>query len=138
MEMVDRYWGKRGVHAYAFRTLQESGATIVFGSDCPIEPIDPLPGIHAAVTRQRPDGTPGAEGWYPAQRFTMEETIRAFTLAAAITSGQQAVAGSITPGKLADLTILDRDIFRIPSDELLDTQIAATLVDGIFRYRTLS
>ena len=136
MEMADRYWGGRARNSYAWRTVLNSGATLVFGSDAPVEPIEPLLGIHAAVTRRRPDGSPGANGWYPEQRLTMPETIHAFTRAAAITSGQEARQGSITPGKLADLTIFERDIFTVPPDELLDVGIAATVVGGEFKYRT--
>lgn len=133
-EMADRYWGKRAANSYAIKTMLNSGATVVFGSDAPVEKIDPLLGIHAAVTRQRADNTPDG-GWYPEQRFTMHETIYAFTMAAAITAGQQARQGSITVGKLADLTILDADIFAVAGDEILDVGIAGTMVGGAFKYR---
>lgn len=136
MDMADRYWGERARLSYAWRTMLDSGATLVFGSDAPVERIDPLPGIHAAVTRRRADGRPGPGGWYPEQRLTMAETIHAFTRAAAITAGQEVRQGSIAPGKLADLTIFDRDLFAAPADELLDVGIAATIVGGVFRYRT--
>jgi predicted amidohydrolase YtcJ len=116
--------------------MLESGATLVFGSDAPVERIDPLLGIHAAVTRRRADGHPGPDGWYPEQRLTVTETIHAFSTAAAITAGQEAYQGTITPGKLADLTIFERDIFTIPADELLDAGIAGTVVAGMFRHRT--
>jgi len=136
MDMADRYWGERARLSYAWRTMLDSGATLVFGSDAPVERIYPLPGIHAAVTRRRANGRPGPDGWYPEQRLTMAETIHAFTRAAAITSGQEARQGSIAPGKLADLTIFDRDLFALPADELLDTGIAGAIIDGQFRYRT--
>lgn len=135
MVMADDYWGERARYGYAARTMLESGATVVFGSDAPVERIDPLPGIHAAVTRRRADGRPGPDGWYAEQRLTIAETIHAFSTAAAITAGQEAYAGTITPGKLADLTIFERDVFAIPPDELLDAGIAGTIVDGAFRYR---
>lgn len=136
MEMAERHWGARAQYSYAWRALLDSGALLVFGSDAPIEKIDPLPGIHAAVTRRRADGSPGPDGWYPAQKLTLAETIFAFTQAAALTSGQAAQQGSITPGKLADLTIYGRDLFTTQPDELLDITIDATLVDGIFKYRS--
>ena len=136
MEMAESHWGARAQYSYAWRTMLNSGATLVFGSDAPIEKIDPLPGIYAAVSRRRINGDPTPEGWYPEQKLTMEETIHAFTMAAAITSGQEARQGSITPGKLADLTIYDRDLFTMPQDEILDTTIAGTMVDGQFKYRT--
>jgi predicted amidohydrolase YtcJ len=135
MDMADRYWGDRARYSYAWRTMWDSGALVVFGSDAPVERIDPLPGIHAAVTRRRADGYPGPDGWFPPERLTMDETIRAFTTAAALTAGRENVQGSISPGKLADLTIFERDLFTIPADELLQVGIAATMVDGVFRYR---
>lgn len=135
MLMADAYWGERAQYAYAIRTVLDSGATVVFGSDAPIEIIDPLPGIHAAVTRRRANGDPGPDGWYPEQRLTMEEAVHGFTAAAAFTSGQEAILGTITPGKLADLTIFERDIFAIPGDELLEVGIAGTIIEGEFRHR---
>lgn len=137
MVMADSYWGARARYSYAWRTMLDSGATLVFGSDAPVESIAPLPGLHAAVTRRRPDGAPGPDGWYPEQRLSLSEAIRAYTIAAAFTSGQAARQGTITPGKLADLSIFDRDIFAIPSDELLDAGIAATIVGGEFKFRSL-
>jgi predicted amidohydrolase YtcJ len=136
MDVADAYWGDRTRYSYAWRTMLESGATLVFGSDAPVERIDPLSGIYAAVTRQRADGSPSAEGWHPEQKLTMHETIHAFTKAAAITSGQARQLGSIIPGKLADLTVFDRDIFTIPGNELLDVKIAGTIVGGEFRHRS--
>ncbi len=134
-QMADRYWGERAKLSYAIKTMRDSGALVVFGSDAPIEKIDPLPGIHAAVTRQRANNLP-AGGWYPEQRFTMHEAIYAFTMAAAITAGQQDRQGSITAGKLADLTIFDEDIFAVAGNELLEIGIAGTMVGGQFKHRT--
>lgn len=136
MIMADRYWGERARYSYAWRTVWDSGALVVFGSDAPVERIDPLPGIHAAVTRRRADGSPGRDGWYPEERLTLSEALYAFTTAAALTSGQEARQGSIAPGKLADLTVFDRDLFAVSPDELLDVGIAGTIVGGEFRYRT--
>jgi hypothetical protein len=138
MEMADAHWGARARHSYAWRTMLNSGALVVFGSDAPIEKIDPLPGIHAAVTRRRVDGSPGPDGWFPEQKLTMHETIYAFTTAAALTSGQADRFGSIEPGKLADLTVYGRDPFTTPPDELPDITIDATLVNGQFKHRTVS
>ena len=135
METAVHHWGNRTKDSYAWRTMLNSGATLVFGSDAPIEKIDPLPGIHAAVTRRRADGRPGPEGWHPEQKLTMAETLHAFTTAAAITSGQEARQGNIVPGKLADFTIFSRDIFAVPPDELLDVEIDGTVVGGGFKHR---
>jgi len=137
MVMADSYWGARACYSYAWRTMLDSGATLVFGSDAPVETIAPLPGLHAAVTRRRPNGAPGPDGWYPEQRLSLSEAIHAYTFAAAVTSGQTARQGSITPGKLADLTIFDQDIFAMPADDLLNAGIAATIVGGEFKFRAL-
>ncbi len=136
IDMADRYWGVRARYSYAWRTMLDSGALVLFGSDAPVERIDPLPGIHASLTRRRANGYPGPEGWFPEQRLSLAETLYAFTTAAAVTAGQERHQGSITPGKLADLTIFDRDLTATPADELLDVGIAGTVVDGVFRYRT--
>ena len=137
ISMADSYWGERTQYAYAWRTMLNSGATLAFGSDAPVEPIEPLKGIHAAVTRCRPDGSPGPEGWHPQQKLTLHETIHAFTMGAAIAGNQETQLGSITPGKLADLTIFDRDIFETPPEELLNVGIDGTVINGRFRHRNL-
>ncbi len=135
MLMADRNWGSRARTSYAIGSVLASGAALAFGSDAPIEEIDPLPGIHAAVTRRRADGSPGADGWYPEQKIDMTETIKGFTWGTAVAGGQEQFFGSTTAGKLADFTIFDQDIFVIPADELLDVKIAATIVGGNFKYR---
>ena len=104
--------------------------TLAFGSDAPIEAPDVLAGIHAAVTRRRADGAPGPAGWQPQERISVAEAVRAYTLGAAFASGEEASRGSITPGKLADLVVLDRDIFACPADEILQTRVVATVLDG--------
>jgi len=138
MRMADKYWGERSAGAYAWRTQLNAGATLAFGSDCPVEKIDPLMGIHAAVTRRRADGSPGPEGWYPQQRLTVEEAVRAFTWGAAYAAGREDQLGSITPGKLADFTVLDRDIFQIEPMEILSARVEATIIGGKFAWRAES
>ena len=135
MDMADRYWGSRARYSYAWRTMWNSGALVVFGSDAPVERIDPLPGIHAAITRRRAGDYSNPEGWYPEERLSLDQTLFAFTTAAAMTAGQEMTQGSIAPGKLADLTIFERDLRTTPPDEFLDAGIAGTIVDGVFRYR---
>jgi len=130
MEMADRLWGERGVGAYAFRSLLDRGTTLAFGSDSPVEPLDPLVGIHAAVTRRDADGAPGPEGWHPEQRLTVEQAVRAYTTGAAYASGEEAVKGCLAPDRLADCIVLDRDIFAVPPMEILETRVEATFVAG--------
>src|SRR5262249_34878556 len=85
--MSDSYWGKRSQWAYNSRLQLKAGARLAFGSDSPVEPFDPIKGIHAAVTRRRADGSPGPDGWYPDARLTMDETLRGFTQGPAYAAG---------------------------------------------------
>jgi predicted amidohydrolase YtcJ len=134
IDLVEHYWGARGATSYAWRDLLETGTVLAFGSDAPVENISPLVGIHAAVTRRRADGHPGPQGWYPAQALTVEQAVRAYTLGAAYASGEEQLKGSLRPGKLADLVVLDRDIFQIDPMEILDVQVVATMVGGRLVY----
>jgi predicted amidohydrolase YtcJ len=113
--------------AYAWRTILGAGATIVAGSDFPVEQVPPLLGVYAAVTRQDPAGNP-AGGWYPDQKLTLDEAIAAFTSAPAYAGFAEATRGRIAPGMAADLTVFDRPLVAGP--ELLATKIRATIVAG--------
>ncbi len=136
MDMVERHWGEeRGRGAYAWRSLLSAGTRLAFGSDCPVETLDALAGIHAAATRRRADGTPGPQGWHPGERITVEDAVRAYTSGAAYASGEEREKGSITPSKLADLVVLSQDIFLIPAMSIMETEVEATVFDGRFVYR---
>jgi predicted amidohydrolase YtcJ len=135
MEMADRYWGDRNQNSYAWRTVKNTGAVLAFGSDAPVDPIEPLKGIYASVSRRRPDGSPGSEGWYPEQKLTMAETIEAFTMGAAYAANREGRLGSIEAGKWADLTILNRDIYMIPEDEIPAVEVTGTVIGGSFKFR---
>jgi len=135
MAVIDRVCGERGQWAYAFRDVLNAGAPLALGSDCPVASPNPFWGIHAAVTRQRPDGTPSG-GWHPAQRLSVAEAVWGYTVGAAQASGQTASQGSLTPGKLADVIVLDRDIFAIPAADIRDTRVQLTIFDGEIVYRT--
>jgi hypothetical protein len=137
MLIAERHWGRRCATAYAWKTLLERGAALAFGSDCPVEICDPLAGIHAAVTRRRSDGTPGPEGWRPELRLSVEQAVAAYTTGPAFAAGREADLGSITPGKCADLTILEKDIFTIDPHEIRQVRVAATMVGGRFVYTAL-
>jgi hypothetical protein len=133
-EIADRHWGARCATAYAWRSILSSGAALAFGSDCPVEAVDPLAGIHAAVTRRRADGSPGPDGWRPEQRLTVEQAVRAFTLGAAHAAGREGDAGTIEPGRLADFTVLEADPFAIDPHEIRSVPVRATIVDGRVRW----
>src|SRR5690606_3190378 len=131
----DMYWAPARVGperirgAYAWRSLLDSGARLAFGSDFPVERVDPLLGFYAAVTRQDAKGWPEG-GWLPDERLTREEALRAFTLDAAYAAFQEADLGSLTPGKRADFVVLSRDVMNVPAPEILEAEVVATYVDG--------
>ncbi len=130
MLVADAHWGARSAGAYAFRSLLDTGAVLAFGSDSPVEDLNVMKGIHAAVTRRRADGSPGPEGWYPEQRLSVTEAVHAYTAGAAYASGEEAIKGTLSPGKLADLVVLSQDIFAIDPTAILETEVVATLFDG--------
>ena len=121
--------GERARFAYPYRTIWETGVPIMFNSDCPVCDPNPFWGMHAAVTRQRRDGTPEG-GWYPEQRVSVEQAVWAYTMGAAIASGQEKRLGSLSPGKLADLVVVDRDIFTIAPEEIFRAKPVMTVFDG--------
>lgn len=134
IDMVEKACGARARWAYAFRDLLDSGAVLAMGSDCPVASPNPFLGIYAAVTRQRRDGTPPG-GWYPSQRLSVSEAVWGYTMGCAIASGQTDQLGSLTPGKLADLIVLERDIFVIDPQEIAGTQVNMTIVNGRVVYQ---
>jgi predicted amidohydrolase YtcJ len=132
---ADQFIGpKRSETTYAFRSLIDSGAKPAFGSDWYVAPPTPMEGIYAAVTRRTLDGK-NPDGWVPGQKISVEEALRAYTIDAAYSAFSEKSLGSIEPGKLADLVILERNLFEIPPNDLDKTSIAATIVGGKVVYR---
>jgi hypothetical protein len=134
INMIDECVGPRGAFTYAYRQMIDAGIPVIFSSDAPVCDPRPLVGIHALVTRQRQDGTPQG-GWYPESRLTVEEAVRGYTLLPALTHGLGDRLGSITPGKYADMVVLDKDIYTVHPMEILDTQVDMTVFDGQIVYR---
>ena len=131
-DLADRYWGPtRTPRAYPWRTLIERGAMLAFGSDAPVEPIDPLLGIHAAVARRRPED---GDAWFPAQRLTLDEALHGYTAGAAYATGREREWGTLEVGKRCDATVVDRDLAKLKESELLEAQVRATITDGVVRY----
>jgi predicted amidohydrolase YtcJ len=129
--MADLHWGEpRCAGAYAWRSMLDAGVHLAFGSDAPVEPLDVLTGIHAAVTRQRADGSPGPSGWHAEQRVSVAEAVHGYTMGAATAAGEEQWRGSITPGKLADLVVLSEDIFHCAPTDILTTRVDLTFLDG--------
>ena len=135
MLMADRYWGKRAELAYALNIQLQARARLAFGSDAPVESPNPFLGLHAAVTRRRADGSPGEQGWYPAQRLSLVEALHGFTTGAAYAAGMEDRVGRLAPGCLADLIVLDTDPFRCEPHELQLILPVRTMVGGEWVFR---
>jgi len=118
---------------YAFRSLLDAGVRVTFGSDWPVAPLNPLLGIYAAVTRRTLDGK-NPNGWFPEQKITVEEAVRAYTIWGAYAEFAETVKGSIEVGKVADLVVLSRDIFAIPPEEIAQVEVLYTIVGGRIIY----
>ena len=112
--------------AYVWRALLDSGAVVTNGTDAPVEDVDPIASYFATVTRQMADGT----RFYPDQRMSRLEALRSYTLSNAYAAFEEDVKGSLTPGKLADITVLSQDILGCPEDAILDTRVLHTIVGG--------
>jgi predicted amidohydrolase YtcJ len=139
--MEERIGKERNLGAYAFRTLEDTGAVLVFGSDSPGTNaaryfLSPIYGLYAAVSRQTLGGEP-AEGWYPEQRLTIEEAIEAYTKNSAWATFDEDVKGTLTPGKLADIAVFDTNLIEAGHDDpskLLDAKVLYTIVGGKIVY----
>ena len=134
MRWMEERIGERSRWAYAFRTLEQAGVLLSFGSDWPGTnaswyTADPMKGMYAAVTRQTLDGQP-AGGWFPEERVPLETAFRAYTVNNAWAAGEETMKGALVPGMLADLVLLDRDPFEIPPSEIKDVRVLLTVVGG--------
>jgi hypothetical protein len=125
-DLADRFWAGRTDGAYAYRSLLDSGALLVNGSDAPIEELDPWAGVCAGVLRTIDD----RPAWHPEQRITLEEAVRATTVTPAWLAGDEHRRGKLIPGFLADLVVLDRDPFELPPAELPGVRVVATMLGG--------
>ncbi|WP_405296827.1 amidohydrolase [Algibacter sp. Ld11] len=127
---IDRLGEKRITEgAYIWQTLLKSGAKIVNGTDAPVEPLNPMAGFYASVSRKTLKGLPDG-GYEPLQKMTRNQALRSYTLDAAYAAFQENDKGSIEVGKWADFTILDRNIMTIPENRILETKVAMTIIGG--------
>ena len=124
---------ERAKLAYAWKSLADAGAKIAFGTDYQVEPLNPMEGLYASVTRKDRLGEEG-EGWYPEQKITMEAAIRYYTAGAAYAQFMEDRKGMIKTGYLADIVILDKDLFTIPEEEIMKTRVDYTIVGGKIVY----
>lgn len=134
MRWMEERIGDRARWAYAFRTFHDAGVMLSFGSDWPGTnaswyPADPLLGIYAAVVRKTLDGQPEG-GWYPEERIDVETALRAYTVNNAFAAGEENIKGTITPGKLADIVVLDHNPFEIEPERLKDINVVLTVIGG--------
>jgi predicted amidohydrolase YtcJ len=118
---------KRAAHSYAWAEFLKKGVTLAFGTDYPVEPVTPFRGLYAAVTRKSEDGK---KEYYPEQKLTMEQAIAAYTTGSAFAQFAEKEKGTLTPGMLADLVVLDRDITSVPPEKILATKVLRTVVGG--------
>jgi predicted amidohydrolase YtcJ len=131
MDMAETKWGVRARTSYAWKSQLMAGAKLVFGSDAPVENPNPFPGIHAAISRRKPDGAPGPEGWIPEERLSLREALTAYIRTPPEIVGWGSALGQILPGYLADFVILSERPLDIV-DEWLMTKPIGVMANGIW------
>jgi predicted amidohydrolase YtcJ len=116
--------------AYVWQKLMKSGAVVTSGTDAPVENVDPIPNYYVAVTRKMADG----RAFYPDQRMSRMEALRSYTILNAFTAFEEDIKGSLTPGKLADITVLSKDITTVPEEEIKSAKVVYTIIGGKIAY----
>jgi len=120
---------ERAKTTYAFRTFLDHGVRLAFGTDWTVAPLNPMLGLYAAVTRETTDGK-NPNGWFPEQKLTLSEAIEAYTMGSAYAEFREKEVGSLTPGKLADIVIVDADLFALSPEKIKDVSVTHTVVGG--------
>ena len=131
--VADRVGEELASTSYAFGTLRDQGVHVAFGTDSPVEDMNPFDNLYCAVTRQRKNGEP-VGGYGPNERFDMMQAIDAYTLEGAYCEFEENRKGRLLPGYLADLVVLNQDLFTIAPDEIRQTKVLATMVNGRWVY----
>lgn len=130
--VLDRLGEERArERSYLFQSMIQAGAVVMNGTDPPVEDIDPIASFHCAVTRELPDGSI----FFPEQRMTREQALRAYTINNAYAAFEEDIKGSLKVGKLADITVLSKDIMKIPEDEIRSAEVVYTIIGGEVKYR---
>jgi predicted amidohydrolase YtcJ len=128
---------ERATRPWVWRSIEQKGGALAFGSDWPVVTLNPWKGLETAVTRQTEEGEP-VGGFVPQQRLSLEDAIRAYTLGAAFAGRREKTEGSLEPGKLADFIMLDQDLFKIEPSEIGKTEVLLTMVGGRVVYESPS
>ena len=129
MRWAEKRIGERIKNAYLFNSFIKAGVKIAFGTDWTVEPLNPMLGLYAAVTREFPEGGPD-DGWFPKEKISLQKAIEFYTLGSAYAEFQEDKKGSIKKGKLADLVVLDKNLFEIPAREILNAKVDMTILGG--------
>lgn len=116
---------------YPYQTLLQSGAVVINGTDPPVEDIDPIANFYCSVTRKMADGSV----FFPEQRMTRQQALASYTINPAYAAFEEDIKGSLTPGKLADITIFSQDLMTIPDEEILNTKVTHTIIGGKIKYQ---
>jgi predicted amidohydrolase YtcJ len=117
--------------AYVWQKLLRSGAVVTNGTDAPVEDVDPIASYYASVTRRLADGST----FFPDQKMSRMEALKSYTISAAYSAFEENIKGSLTPGKLADITVLTKDITAVPDEEIKTARVVYTIVGGKIAYR---
>jgi predicted amidohydrolase YtcJ len=120
---------ERASRAWSWKSIQDAGGRLAFGTDWPVVGLDPIPGLHTAMTRQTLEGKPPG-GFVPEQRLSLSEALRAYTSGAAFAEFAEREKGSLETGMLADVVVWDRDIFSVPVNEVKNAKVVKTIYDG--------
>jgi predicted amidohydrolase YtcJ len=125
----DRMGKERAKYTNIWRTLDQAGARLAFGTDWPVESLNPMEGIYSAVSRKSISDKAGGP-WLPGESLSREKAVEFYTLGSAYASFEENIKGSLQKGKLADIVVLSKDIFTIPEEELLNTEVVYTILGG--------
>lgn len=130
LHVVEERIGKtKAKYTYNWKTMLDNDIHLTFGSDCPIEAFDVLPNVYSAVTRKDLNGYPKG-GWLPEQKLSVYEAVYGFTMGGAYASFEENIKGSITPGKFADIVVLEEDIFNVEEEHIKDVKVETTILGG--------
>ena len=124
---TERIGAEREKYVFSINTLQKAGARLAFGTDFPIDILNPLLQIYRAVTRI---DSSGETVWHPHERITLAEALKAYTAGSAYGTFREHELGTLEVGKLADIAVLERNLIAIPAEEIPDTKVQLTIVDG--------